>query len=152
TGGRQPLAHHRRDRRPGRGPADPGGEHMTVRFTEEMKGYYTPGSPAYDAGYVTGQRDWNQLMFHLTIGTDDVAALLSDPEHRMVVEGFVRCRALGQADMEVTGGEFDLFAPGTSAGRLVMRYQLFFESNEGPMTLLGYKDVGNDPGLDAWKD
>ena len=26
----------------------------SARFTEEMHGFHTPGSPAFDAGYVTG--------------------------------------------------------------------------------------------------
>ena len=125
---------------------------MSVEFTEEMKGFYTPGAPAYDAGYVTGQRDWNRLMFHLTIRTDDVAALLRDPRHRMAASGFVRCRALGAPDLPVRDGTFELFAPSPEPRRLVMRYRLPFDSDLGPMTLLGFKDVGNDGGLDAWPD
>jgi cholesterol oxidase len=125
---------------------------MSVGFTEEMKGFYTPGAPAYDAGYVTGQRDWNRLMFHLTIETDDVGAVLRDPRHRMRARGFVRCRELGAADLPVGSGTFELFAPSTTPGRLVMRYRLPFESSRGPMTLLGFKDVGNDGGMDAWPD
>lgn len=125
---------------------------MSVEFTEEMKGFYTPGAPAYDAGEVTGERDWNRLMFHLTIGTSDLGAALRDPCHSMGARGFVRCRALGAADHPVRGGRFDLFAPSQVPGRLLMRYRLPFDSDLGPMTLLGHKDVGNDGGFDAWPD
>lgn len=125
---------------------------MSVEFTEEMKGFYTPGAPAYDAGEVTGVRDWNRVMFHLTIGTQDLTAALSDPQHAMAARGYVRCRALGAADHPVHDGRFDLFAPSPVPGRLLMRYRLPFDSNLGPMTLLGFKDVGNDGGMDAWPD
>ena len=125
---------------------------MSVEFTEEMKGFYTPGAPAYDVGEVTGQRDWNRLMFHLTIGTDDLTAALKDPRHRMPARGFVRCKALGAADHPVHDGWFELFAPSPVPGRLLMRYRLPFDTEDGPMTLLGFKDVGNDGGLDAWPD
>ena len=125
---------------------------MRVEFTEEMKGFYTRRAPAYDVGFVTGQRDWNRLMFRLTIGTDDVAAMLEDPQHRMTARGFVRCRELGAADLSVERGTFHLFAPGEEPGRLAMRYRLPFESSRGPMTLLGFKDVGNDGGPDVWPD
>lgn len=125
---------------------------MSVEFTEQMKGFYARGAPAYDTGFVTGQREWNRLMFQLTIGTDDLRSVLADPEHRMSAHGFVRCRELGAADLPVTDGEFHLFAPGRAPGRLLMRYRLPFEGNRGPMTLLGFKDVGNDGGIDAWPD
>jgi cholesterol oxidase len=125
---------------------------MSVAFTEEMKGFYTPGAPAYDTGYVTGQRDWNRLMFHLTIGTDALSGVLTDPRHRMRAEGYVRCRELGGADLPVKDGVFELFAPSTAAGRLEMRYRLPFDSDLGPMTLVGFKDIGNDAGFDAWPD
>jgi cholesterol oxidase len=125
---------------------------MKAEFTEEMIGFYTPGSPAYDAGYVTGQRDRRSLMFRLTVGTDDVAGLLADPGHRMAARGFVRCPELGSAEMPVTRGTVDLFAPGRLPGRLAMRYRLPFDSDRGPMTLLGVKDVGDDRGIDVWAD
>lgn len=125
---------------------------MSVEFTEQMKGYYARGAPGYDTGFVTGQREWSQLMFQLTIGTHDLRSALADPEHRMSAHGFVRCRELGAADLPVADGEFHLFAPGRDPRRLLMRYRLPFESNRGPMTLLGFKDVGNDGGVDAWPD
>lgn len=125
---------------------------MKVAFTEEMAGFYTPGAPAYDAGYVTGQRDRNPLMFRLTVRTDDVARMLADPDHRMTASGVVRCPELGAADMPVTRGTVDLLAPGRLPGRLAMRYRITFDSDRGPMTLLGVKDVGDDRGVDVWTD
>lgn len=124
-----------------------------VRFTEEMKGFYTPGSPAFDAGLHTGQADGNSLMFHLTIGTDDVDAFLADPLHPCPAVGWVKSPILGAGELAVERGTFNLFAPGLVPGRMTMRYRLWFRGDDGAArTLKGYKDVANDPGFDMWKD
>lgn len=124
-----------------------------VRFTEEMKGFYTPGSPAFDAGFHTGEADGHSLMFHLTIGTDDVPAFLADPLHACPAVGYVKCPSLGAGELQVERGIFNLFAPGIAPGRMTMRYRLWFRGDDGaPHTLRGFKDVGNDPGFDMWKD
>src|SRR4051794_21673149 len=125
---------------------------MRVRFTEQMRGFHTPGAPAYDAGYVNGRREWLRLSFELTIGCPDLAAVIRDPIHRMTANGYVRCRAINATDMPVKSGTFDLFAPGLARGRSLMRYRLPIATSGGDMTLLGFKDVGNDPGADAWPD
>lgn len=123
-----------------------------MRFTEEMTGWYTPGCPAYDAGFHTGRRDGCGLRFHLTISTPDVRRLLADPQHRMSADGWVEAKELGPARMSVHDATFDVFAPGQSAGRLIMRYELPFVSARGPMTLCGVKQVSDDAGLDLWRD
>ncbi len=125
---------------------------MKVRFTESMAGFYSVNSPAYDAGYVVGQRDWNRLSFRLTIGTDDLDRVRSDPDHRMQAVGEVRCKEFSPVGMPVHDGTFDLFAPARSDGRYLMRYRLPFSTSAGEMTLLGYKDVGDDWGIDPWSD
>lgn len=123
-----------------------------MRFTEQMAGFATQGCPAYDAGFHTGRRDGTGLGFRLTLSSDDVAALLRDPEHRMTATGTVTCKALGPAPMPVQTATFDLFAPGGAARRLLMRYDLPFVATCGPMRLLGVKHVGDDAGLDLWRD
>jgi hypothetical protein len=125
---------------------------MRARFTEQMRGFHTPGAFAYDAGYVTGRRHWNRLGFELTIGTDDVAAALSDPLHVMTATGYVRCKELSAADLPVHDGTFNLLSPGSSRDRRLMRYRLPIDTPDGPMTLLGFKNVGNDHGFDSWSD
>lgn len=124
----------------------------SARFTEQMKGFHTPGAPAFDAGYWTGRQDWNRLGFRLTIGADDVAAALADPEHRMAATGWVRCAALTAADLPVAAGEFQLFSAGSARDRHLMRYRLPVDAPAGPMTVLGHKLVGNDRGFDLWPD
>lgn len=125
---------------------------MRIRFTETMSGFYTINSPAYDAGEKVGQRDWNRLSFQLTIGTDNLDAVLADPDHRMQASGTVLCKEFAPVPIPVQGGTFDLFTPSGYTASYLMRYRLPFTTAAGPMTLLGYKDVGNDWGFDAWPD
>ncbi|MCU1346868.1 MAG: cholesterol oxidase [Acidimicrobiia bacterium] len=124
-----------------------------VRFTEEMKGFYTVGSPSFDAGFYNGRDAGTALLFHLTIGTDDFAAHQADPMHPCQAQGWVQCPSLGSGQLPVERGTFNLFAPGISPGRMAMRYRLWFSGDDSqPYTLNGYKDVGNDPGFDLWPD
>lgn len=123
-----------------------------MRFTEQMAGWYTPSCPAYDAGFHTGRRDGRGLRFHLTIDTPDVRRLVADPQHRMSAHGWVEAKELGPVKMPVHDATFDVFAPGSGPGRLLMRYELPFESARGPMTLCGVKQVADNAGLDLWRD
>jgi cholesterol oxidase len=124
-----------------------------VRFTEEMAGFYTPGASSYDGGFYTGRDNATPAMFHLTIGTDDLAAHRADPMHPCRAEGWMKAPALGAGQLPVEHGIFNLFAPGLAPGRTAMRYRLWFRGTGGePFTLNGYKDVGNDAGFDMWRD
>jgi hypothetical protein len=124
-----------------------------VRFTEEMKGFYAPGAQSYQGGFYTGRDNRTPIMFHLTIGTDDLAAHRADPMHPCYARGWVEAPALGAGKLDVEHGTFNLFAPGLAPGRTTMRYRLWFRgAGDEPITLNGYKDVGNDKGFDLWPD
>jgi len=124
-----------------------------VRFTEEMAGFVCLGAPDYAAGWHNGEEAATHLGFRLTIGTHDLDAFLADPEHQCDAAGYVAAPVFGGGHLPVVRGRFNLFAPGMSPGRTVMRYRLWFVAGDGnPLTLVGFKDVGNDPGLDAWRD
>lgn len=126
----------------------------SVHFTEEMAGYVALGAPDYAAGYHNGREAGTRLKFHLTIGTYDLDAFLADPEHRCGAMGYVAAPMFGGEHLPVVRGTFNLFAPGRTAGRTLMRYRLWFLAGDDgrPLTLVGFKDVGNDPGLDFWRD
>jgi cholesterol oxidase len=124
-----------------------------MRFTEEMAGFFLPRAPACDTGYENGRAEHSSLMFHLTIGSADVGALLKDPGHVAPARGWIEAPRLGAGRLPVERGTFNLFIPGRKPGRLAMHYCLWFLDGTGePRTLLGVKDVGNDPGFDLWKD
>jgi cholesterol oxidase len=65
----------------------------------------------------------------------------------------VRCDALG-GRLPVEGGHFNLFVDQDGDGRHKrMYYRLYFRDAAGhPLTLVGFKEVRDDPGLDVWSD
>ena len=135
-------------------PATRRDEGRAVHFTEEMTGFVCLGAPDFAAGYHNGKEAGTRLGFHLTIGTHDLDAFLADPEHEGTAMGYVDAPVFGGEHLPVVQGRFHLFAPGRRPGRTVMRYRLwFFAGGTGePLTLVGFKDVGDDPGLDPWRD
>ena len=125
-----------------------------VRFTEEMRGAVGFGAATHREGWDQGMAATCPLMFHLTISVDDLDALRRRPRpHRRRRSAGSAARRSSDTDMRVERGTFNLFAPGQVAERTTMRYRLWFRDCAGrPLTLSGYKDVGDDAGLDIWKD
>jgi cholesterol oxidase len=125
---------------------------VVVDFTEDMKGFVTLGERDYQRGYAQGRDDGTAAMFRLTISTGDVDRFVADPAHEGAATGWVACEALG-GRLPVERGVFNLFVDEAEADRTHMYYRLFFADGEGsPLTLSGFKDVHDDPGLDLWAD
>lgn len=123
-----------------------------LEFTEEMKGYVTLGEPDYEPGFAEGKNKGTFLMFHLTIRLDDVGRFVTDPAHEGSAHGWVECQELG-GKLPVEIGVFNLFVDTDDPARTLMLYRLFFADGAGhPLTLSGFKDVKDDPGLDVWQD
>ncbi|MGH2839210.1 MAG: GMC oxidoreductase [Solirubrobacteraceae bacterium] len=137
------------------GDGPPASEHpASVEFTEKMKGFVTFGEDDFDKGFRRGKRAKTRCMFHLTITMDDVERFIADRQHPGSAEGYVECDALG-GRLPVEQGFFNLFVDADEDGeeRKLMLYRLFLADGEGhPITLDGYKDVHNDPGIDIWDD
>jgi predicted acylesterase/phospholipase RssA len=124
-----------------------------VSFTEEMKGFVTFGELDYDRGYRQGKQDGTSLMFHLTITVNGVNRFVTHPEHDTNdLEGYIRCDALG-GELPVEAGKFNLFVDDVDSARKKMLYRLFYHDSGGqPLTLSGFKDIQDDPGMDLWHD
>jgi hypothetical protein len=122
---------------------------VTVKFTEEMKGRVDFGETDYERGYEGDTR----LMFHLTIGTDDIDSFVADPRHEAAATGWVGCEALG-GRRPVERGWFNLFVDTGRPGDKRMLYRLHFADGVGhPLTLTGHKVIRHDKGkLDLWPD
>jgi predicted patatin/cPLA2 family phospholipase len=124
-----------------------------LSFTEEMKGFVTFRELDYDKGYRQGRQDGTFLMFHLTITIDGVNRFVTHPEHETNdLEGYIRCEALG-GELPIEEGTFNLFVDDADPARKTMLYRLFFRDRGGqPLTLSGFKDIKDDPGMDLWHD
>jgi cholesterol oxidase len=125
----------------------------SLSFTEEMKGFVDFEETDYDAAYRAGEAAERRLMFHLTITADDIDRFIADPNHEAKVAGWIECGALG-GRQPVEGGHFNLFVDQNSDSRHKrMYYRLHFSDGAGhPLTLVGYKEVRDDPGFDVWSD
>ena len=123
----------------------------SLEFTEKMKGRVTFGVEDARAGAGRG-RGSVALMFRLTIEVMDTDRFVVDPRLEASARGYVRCEALG-GQLPVESGVFNLFVPGDAPGERRMHYRLFLHDGAGhPVTLVGLKEVRNDPGFDLWSD
>lgn len=124
----------------------------SLEFTEEMKGFIAldVGDPVSAAGL--GRQLGQKCMFHLTITADDVERFVADPQHEGSATGYVECDLLG-GRLPVQRGWFNLFVKEGDPDRRTMLYRLHFADGAGnPLTLTGFKDVHDDPGVDVWRD
>ncbi|SEG80309.1 cholesterol oxidase [Thermomonospora echinospora] len=122
----------------------------SLAFTEEMKGFWTPGAGDPRTGARGDARE--PLSFRLTITADDVDRFLDDPEHTAGAEGWVEAPGLG-GRRPVLRGWFNLFAPAGDQDRREMRYRLHLTDGEGrPLTLVGWKNVLHGPPTRIWPD
>ncbi|MEV5972709.1 GMC oxidoreductase [Streptomyces sp. NPDC051921] len=131
----------------------PDGERPTsLSFTEEMKGYVALGATDPEEGRALGRTRGQRLMFRLTITADDVDRFVADPRHPAGAVGHVECDVLG-GRLPVEAGWFNLFTRDGDPSRRRMLYRLHLRDPGGnPLTLVGHKEVRDDPGLDVWSD
>ncbi len=128
------------------------GKQVAFQFTEEMKGFATFGNTNYDDGYRLGKENGSDLMFHLTIQTDDVHGFLASREREAVATGYVKGTQLGGKRL-VEQGTFNLLVDTNDCNRKDMLYRLFFrDTDDQPLTLSGFKRIKNNPGPDIWQD
>ena len=130
----------------------PPSQASAVEFTEELKGFVTVGEPDYHEGFQRGRGAGGDARVHLTVTVDDVDRFVADPTREATVTGWVECEALG-GRLPVERGIFNLFADDAEPDRTHVYYRLFFSDGAGgPLTLGGFKDVLDEPGLDRWPD
>ncbi|MCG8468958.1 MAG: patatin-like phospholipase family protein [Gemmatimonadetes bacterium] len=123
-----------------------------LRFTEDMKGYAAQGARDFRDGFEAGRDAGAYLHAHMTIGVDDVHTFVTDPEHEAEISGWIRYEPVGQR-LPIESGRFNLFLNRADPSEKRMLYRVFFRDGGGdPLTLLGYKEVRDDPGIDLWSD
>ncbi|MFE4198259.1 GMC oxidoreductase [Paenarthrobacter sp. NPDC056912] len=136
-------------------PSTSGGGPTSVRFTEQMHGWFSPGVTDPGKGRNLGRDRSRKIMFELTITAEDIDAFAADPAHPAKAEGYVLADYFG-GRMPVERGWFNLFvADASDDGRPARRmlYRLWLRDPGGtPFTFTGHKLIHNDAGLDVWQD
>ncbi|MDR6437235.1 cholesterol oxidase [Paenarthrobacter nicotinovorans] len=140
--------------RPGT-PGVSGKEATSVRFTEQMHGWFSPGIADPEKGRSLGRDRSRKIMFELTIIAEDIEAFASDPNHPARAEGYVLADYFG-GRMPVERGWFNLFVQETAdaaAPARRMLYRLWLRDPGGtPFTFTGHKLIRNEAGFDLWAD
>jgi cholesterol oxidase len=120
-----------------------------LRFTETMVGSYAPGAltggPSPDSGS-------SPMSFTLTVESDDLADMLSNPQHAARTLGTLTCPALSAQPMTIADGQFNLFVVDeTQVDRRDMNYRMTLESVEGTRYFLfGQKIITRSSLLELW--
>lgn len=126
-----------------------------VQFTETMAGFFSKHEKEdFGRGFERGRQEDSPFRFVLTIRTDDVEAMIDDPDHRARMIGTVEAPALSSKPMMATEGEFRLFRRSdqrVATKEMVYRMKL---SGDGSSRYFfhGFKTIKSDAGIDLWPD
>lgn len=115
-----------------------------IRFTETM------------AGTVTAAADGSasEFRFILTIVSDDLEAMLQEPQHRARLSGTVTAPLLDGDALMASDGEFSLLVDDREqVGTRRMTYRMTLTSEGGRRYHFdGFKVIHDDAGCDLWED
>jgi cholesterol oxidase len=104
-----------------------------------------------------GRKHERRTAFELTATVEDVAGFLADPLHTLHLTGplHLPADAIGPGsepfDKEIKEGSLSLLI-NADGNRRLMLYHLPFDKDNQRWTLIGRKEIQEDPGFDAWLD
>lgn len=128
---------------------------LGLQFTEKMRGFIsTRVTDDYHHAAAEGEAHQSPCEFTLTIISDDLDHLLSDPGHPATMVGTVTAPALSPNPMTISNGIFQLFTEDPEhVSTRRMNYRMNLVSEEGRSYFLeGFKSVHDDRGFDLWAD
>lgn len=128
---------------------------MGLQFTETMRGFAsTRVTDDYQRGAEQGRAEGAAFEFTLTVISDDMERMLSDPDHQGTMVGTVTAPALSAEPMTVSGGVFQLFVDDPEhVGTRRMNYRMNLSAEDGRHYYFdGFKSVHQDRGIDLWSD
>ena len=128
---------------------------MGLEFTETMRGFFSSEvKDGYIAGEAAGKAAGSSLAFTLTIVSDDLNEMLTNPQHNASMLGTVVAPALSARPLSVEDGVFNLFvADPANVDTHNMVYRMKMRSEEGKVYYFhGYKIVRPHSVLDIWAD
>lgn len=133
-------------------PAEVHTAKTSLRFTEEVKGYVGFGATDYRSGFDQGRVENGHLEACLTIHVDGVNRFITRPEHQATIEGEICCERLG-GRLPIERGDFNIFVDQGDPTRKQVIYRVFFSDAQGnALTLTGFKDLHDEPGMDFLND
>ncbi|MGH9377029.1 MAG: GMC oxidoreductase [Terriglobia bacterium] len=126
-----------------------------IEFTETMTGYFsTQVKDDYQRGADAGKAGNSPFTFTLTIVSEDLEEMLTNPQHAARMVGTVVAPALSPLPLTITGGTFNLFEvdPAQPATRR-MWYRMPLNADNGRVYFfVGFKLIQDQPLCDAWHD
>ncbi|MES2950536.1 MAG: GMC oxidoreductase [Pseudomonadota bacterium] len=136
---------------------------LGIQFTETMTGYFSttfnlPAStdlPGYEQAYQQGKVDNSPMGFTVTVSSNDLEQLVSNPQHAATIVGTVDAPALSARPLTVTRGVFNLFEVfPDQVGVRHMRYNMRLSAEDGSdYYFSAFKSVPSDhSALKIWHD
>lgn len=126
---------------------------LGLQFTETMKGYFsTQVKDDYQKAEEQGRQAGSPMQFTLTIATDDLDALITQPAHAAGITGTVTAPALSASPMNVAEGTFNLFVENPEGVEVRnMIYRMKLSTQEGKTYFFaGFKKVDDSSLLQLW--
>ncbi|MGC0152603.1 alpha/beta fold hydrolase [Chromobacterium vaccinii] len=134
-----------------------------IEFTETMKGFFSTGYhraggvdlAAYEAVAETGRKAGSTMAFTVTVRSDDLDRLISDPSHPATIVGTLEAPALSPRPLTVSHGVFNLFEEyPQQVGERHMNYKMRLTAEDGTEYFFSaFKSVPSDHGpLRVWAD
>lgn len=136
---------------------------LGIQFTETMKGYFsTSVKPTvktdqllYEQAYRAGRDDNSPMAFTVTVMSDDLEALIANPNHQATISGTLDAPALSSTPLTVTHGVFNLFEVfPDQVGVRHMNYNMLLSAEDGTdYYFSAFKAVPSDhSALNIWHD
>src|SRR5262249_50475743 len=126
-----------------------------IRFTETMRGHFsTAVLDDYGRAEQRGIADGSRLEFTVTVSSDDLDAMLSNPAHAARIDGTIACPTLSAQPLQVTGGTFNLLMEDpTRVNARLMTYRMIGVAADGKRYRVdGFKVIQDDKRLEIWDD
>ena len=133
-----------------------------VEFTETMKGFFSSAvktstpplqlDPCYQQGYSQGETDNSPLQFTLTIVSEDLDNMVSNPAHEARMVGTVLAPSLSPQPLTITEGIFNLFTvDANNVDTHNMRYRMKMVADDGRTFYFdGFKQTHPDSVFQSW--
>ena len=125
--------------------ATPTPQKIGLHFTETMVGTFTP--------IVAGEAATSPMEFTLTVESEDLADMISNPQHLAQTAGTLTCPALSAQPMTISNGTFNLFVVDQSdVDERNMNYRMTLNATDGKTYYLsGQKIITRTSPINLWE-